>query len=160
MRRALAEASADMPVHAIRTMDAVTAETTGLRRFNMSLMTVFAAVALLLAAIGLYGLIAWSVGVRRAEIGIRQSLGATARDIHRLVLADGLRIIAPGLALGTLAALALGRAVASQLYGVGAADPAVIAAAAGVLVAVALAANLVPALHASRASPIDALRAN
>lgn len=160
VRRTLAEVAADMPVYAIRTMDAVTAETTGLRRFNMSLMTVFAAVALLLAAIGLYGVIAWSVGLRRAEIGIRQSLGATARDIHRLVLTDGLRIIVPGLALGTLAALALGRAVASQLYGVGAADPAVIVTAAGVLVAVALAASLVPALHASRAPPIDALRAN
>jgi predicted permease len=158
VRRAINEVAADVPVFAVRTMDAVTAETASLRRFNMSLMTVFAAVAVLLAAIGLYGVIAWSVGQRRSEIGVRQSLGATALDVHRLVLGNGLRMIVPGLVAGALGALALGRLVAAQLYGVGAADPVVLAGAAIVLLAVALAACVVPTLRAARVPPMDALR--
>ncbi len=126
LRRALAQFAPDMPVYAVRTMDAATRETTAMRRFNLTLMSVFAIVALALAAIGLSGVIAYSVGQRRREIGLRQAIGANAFDIHRLVLASSLRMIVPGIALGVLGALALGRLIAAQLYGIGAADPAVL----------------------------------
>ena len=115
----------------------------------------------LLSASLLVGLPAVSGGAlaqEAAEAAVEVHKGDVAWMMTATVLV--LFMIVPGLAIGTLAALALGRAVASQLYGVGAADPAVIGAAAGILVAVALAASLVPALQASRASPIDALRAN
>jgi predicted permease len=158
LRRAMAEVATDTPVFALRTMDAVAAETTALRHFNMSLMSVFAAVAVLLAAIGLYGVIAWSVGQRRREIGVRQSLGATALAIHRLVLGDGLRMIVPGLIAGALGAFVLGRLVATQLYGVGIADPIVLVVAASVLTVIALAACAIPTLRAARVPPMVVLR--
>lgn len=158
LRRALAEVAPDAPLYAIRTMDAVTAGTIALRRFNMSLVTVFASVAIALAAIGLYGVIAWSVGQRRREIGVRQSLGADVPAIYRLVLGDGMRMIVPGLLLGTLGAFAIGRLVASQLYGVGAADPVVLIVSALVLAGIALAACAVPTLRAARVPPMEALR--
>lgn len=158
LRKAMAEVAADTPVLALRTMDAVVAETMALRRFNMSLTTVFAGVAVLLAVIGLYGVIAWSVGQRRREIGVRQSLGATQGAIHRLVLGDGLRIIVPGLVVGALGAVVLGRMVAAQLYGVGAVDPGVMLAAASLLAAIALIACVIPTRRAARVSPMMALR--
>jgi putative ABC transport system permease protein len=158
LRRALHEVAPDVPVHGIRTMDQVTGATLAMRRFNMTLMSVFAALALALAAIGLYGVIAYTVGQRRREIGLRQAVGARALDIHRFVLADGLRMIVPGIALGLLGALALGRLIATQLYGVGAADPRVLGAVAAVLVAVALAACAIPMRRAARVPPMEALR--
>ncbi|PZQ13227.1 MAG: permease [Rhodanobacter denitrificans] len=158
LRRALREVAPDVPVYAVRTMDQVTGATLAMRRFNMTLMSVFAALALALAAIGLYGVIAYTVGQRRREIGLRQAVGARALDIHRLVLADGLRMIVPGLALGLLGALALGRLIATQLYGVGSADPRVLGAVAAVLIAVALAACAIPMRRAARVPPMEALR--
>ncbi len=158
LRRAMSEVAADTPVFAVRSMDAVTAETTALRRFNMSLMSVFAAVAVILAAVGLYGVIAWSVGQRRREFGVRQSLGATGREIRALMLGSGLRLVLPGLAIGLVAALVLGRFMASQLFGVGAADTAVLAGASATLLAVAMAACLIPTWHATRVPPMAALR--
>ena len=158
MRRALMEVAPDTPVHSVRTMDSVVAETTALRRFNMSLSTTFASVAVLLAVVGLYGVIAWSVGQRRREIGVRQSLGATRSAIHSMVLRDGLRIIVPGLLAGLAGALLLGRLVASQLYGVGAADPGVLLVAALALSAVAVLACLVPGVRAARVPPMVVLR--
>ena len=158
LRRAMREIAPDVPLYSIRTMDEVTGATKRLREFNMILMSAFAAVALLLAAIGLYGVIAFSVGSRRREIGVRQALGADGGDIRRLVLGDGLRMIVPGLAFGLLGALALGRLIAAQLYGVGASDPAVLSGAATFLVATALAACAIPTLHATRVPPMEALR--
>lgn len=158
LRRAMAEVAADTPVLAVRTMDAVVAETLSLRRFNMSLSTVFAAVAVMLAVIGLYGVIAWSVGQRRREIGVRQSLGATQGAIHLMVLGDGLRIVLPGLLVGGAGALLLGRLVAAQLYGVDATHAGVLLLAAVLLAAVALLACLVPTRRAARVSPMTALR--
>lgn len=158
LQSTLAAQAPDTPVFAVRTLAEVTAGTLALRRFNMSLMSAFAATALALAAVGLYGLVAWSTGQRRREIGVRQSLGASAGDIWRLVLGDGLRLVLPGLVLGIAGALALARLLASQLYGVGAADPAVIAPAAGVLVLVALIACAVPTARAARIPPATALQ--
>lgn len=158
LRSALREVAPEAPLFAVRTMDEVTRETTRLRRFNMSLMSAFAAVAVLLASIGLYGVIAYTVGQRRREIGVRQSLGATALDIHRLTLGAGLRMIVPGLVLGLAGALALGRVLSAQLYGVGGADPFVLVATLALLAVVGLAACAVPSLRAARVSPLEALR--
>jgi putative ABC transport system permease protein len=158
LRRAMREIAPDVPVYSLRTMDEVTGATLRLRRFNMTLMSVFAGVALLLAAIGLYGVIAYSVGQRRREIGLRQAIGASTHDIHRLMLGAGLRMIVPGIVIGGLGALALGRVIAAQLYGVGAADPFVLASVAALLVVVALAACAIPTLRAARISPMEALR--
>lgn len=158
LRRAMREIAPDVPVYSIRTMDDVTGARLRLRRFNMTLMSVFAGVALLLAAIGLYGVIAYSVGERRREIGLRQAIGASTGNIHRLMLGAGLRMIVPGIVIGVLGALALGRVIAAQLYGVGAADPFVLASVAALLVMVALAACAIPTLRAARIAPMEALR--
>lgn len=158
LRRVMREVAADTPVFAVRTMDAVNAETTALRRFNMSLMSAFAGVALILAAVGLYGVIAWSVAQRRREFGVRRSLGACGADIRLLMLGSGLRLIVPGLAVGVLVALALGRVVSSQLYDVGATDPTVFVLSAISLLVAALAACLIPTWRATRVSPMAALR--
>lgn len=158
LRRAMQEGFPDVPVYALRSMDEVTGETTRLRRFNTTLMSAFAATALVLAAVGLYGVIAWLAAQRRREIGVRRSFGATDRDIHALMLRSGLGMIVPGLAAGLAGALALGHLIASQLYGVGAADPGVLAAVAALLALVALAACLVPSWRALRVAPMEALR--
>ena len=158
VRRAMHEVAPDAPVYGLRTMDSVIGSTMGLRRFNMTLMSVFAGVAMLLAAIGLYGVIAFSVGLRRREIGLRQALGANRLAIHRLIFGTGLRMIVPGIAIGAIGAAALGRVMASQLYGVGSTDPMVLAGVAMVLVAVALVACAIPTLRAARIPPMEALR--
>ena len=158
LRAAMREVAPDVPVYAIRSMDEVTGATLRLRQFNMTLMSAFAAVALLLAAIGLYGVIACSVGERRREIGLRQAIGATRADIHRLVLRSGLRMIVPGLFAGVLGALVLGRLIAAQLYGVAATDVRVLGVVIGVLALVAVAACALPILRAARVPPMEALR--
>ncbi|NCT66402.1 MAG: ABC transporter permease [Rhodanobacteraceae bacterium] len=158
LRRAMQEDFPDVPLYALRTMDEVTGETTRLRRFNMTLMSAFAATALALAAIGLYGVIAWIAAQRRREIGVRQSFGATRAHIHAMMLKSGLRMVVPGLVAGVLGALALGHLIGSQLYGVGSADPRVLGGVVLVLGAVALAACLIPSWRALRVSPIEALR--
>jgi ABC-type antimicrobial peptide transport system permease subunit len=118
----------------------------------------FAAVAVALAAVGLFGVIAHSVGQRRREIGLRQALGAGTLSVHRLILGSSLRMILPGIAVGLLGALALGRLISAQLYGVRAADPLVLALVVVVLGAAALLACLIPSLQAARMSPMEALR--
>lgn len=158
LRRAMREVALDAPVYEMRTMDEVIGAPLAMRHFNMTLMCVFAGVALLLAAIGLYGVIAYSVGQRRREIGLRQALGASRGAIHGLILGAGLRMIVPGIAIGAIGALALGRMIASQLYGIGGADPLVLVGVAIVLVCVALTACAIPCLHASRVAPMEALR--
>ena len=158
LRRAMREVAADAPVYEVRPMDAVIGETLGLRRFNTTLMSLFAAVAVALAAVGLYGVIAYSVGQRRREIGLRQALGAGTLSVHRLILGSSLRMILPGMAVGLLGALGLGRLISAQLYGVQAADPRVLALVVIVLGAAALLACLIPSLQAARMSPMEALR--
>ena len=121
-------------------------------------MSLFAAVAVALAAVGLYGVIAYSVGQRRREIGLRQALGAGTLSVHRLILGSSLRMIVPGIGVGLLGALALGRLISAQLYGVRATDPLVLALVVVVLGAASLLACLIPSIQAARMSPMDALR--
>ena len=113
---------------------------------------------MLLAAIGLYGVIAFSVGLRRREIGLRQALGANRMAIHRLMFGLALRMIVPGIAIGVLGALALGRLISSQLYGISAGNPLLLVVVVAVLASIALAACAIPTLRAARIPPMEALR--
>ena len=154
----LRTASGGLPVSHIRSMDQVRSESTQRTDFNMTLLVIFAGVALLLAAIGIYGLMAYSVQLRTQEIGIRMALGAGPQDVRRMVVKQGMRLALLGVFLGVAAALALARLMASLLYGVKPWDPAAIISVAVLLSAVALLATYFPARRASRVDPMIALR--
>ena len=149
---------ADLPLYDIQTMESVVADSIAPVRFSAILLGAFAAVALLLAAAGLYGVISYSVSQRTQEIGIRMALGAKSASVLRLVLGEGLKLATTGLALGLAGSLALTRLLASQLHGVRAADPATFIGVALLLAATALAACYVPARRAMRVDPMVALR--
>lgn len=158
LRRALQALDPAMPVSAIRPFEAMAGELNLLRRFNLELMAIFSAVALGLAAIGLYGVISYGVQQRRQELGIRMSLGADARRLLGLLLRQGLGLLLMGLALGLVGAVLLGRTLSAQLFGVGSFEPGVLLAVAGVLGLVGLVACLIPSLRAVRADPVQSLR--
>ena len=147
-----------LPVSDVRTMDEVVSRSTARQRFNTLLMTVFGAAALLLAAIGVYGLMAYSVEQRTREIGVRLALGAETGRVWWMIVLQGLRLVAAGVVIGAAAASGLTRLIASFLFGVEASDPATFLAVPIVLTAVALAAVAVPARRASRIDPVLALR--
>jgi len=149
----------DLPVYGVTTMGRLVADSLAQRRFSTLLLGVFAAVALLLAVVGLYGLLSYTVAQRRHEIGIRMALGARAADVLRLVVGQGLWLTLMGVALGIAGALALTRLMQGLHHGVSAMDPATFAGVALLLLAVALAACLVPALRATKVDPTIALRA-
>jgi putative ABC transport system permease protein len=157
IRTVIRSVDASIPVYAMSTMAELISAQTSRSRFTMWLMGVFAAIALVLAVIGIYGVMSYLVSQRRREIGIRLALGAKGGDILRLVVGNGARLIAAGIAIGVAAAFALQRLVSSLLFGVTAADSASIVAIA-VLGAVALAACYVPAARATRVDPLNALR--
>jgi predicted permease len=136
----------------------IAAATMAPTRIGAGLLGLFGAMALLLAAVGLYGVIAYSVSVRTREVGIRMALGAARSQVLGLVFAEGGRLALVGVVLGSLASLGVGRVLSSMLYGVSPMDPIAFAIAAGVLVAVAALANIVPAMAAARIDPLNALR--
>jgi ABC-type antimicrobial peptide transport system permease subunit len=142
----------------VRTLDAVVAESLARQRFSVTVIACFAASALALAMVGLYGVIALSVGQRRREIGVRMALGARPSDVLRLVVGEGLRITMAGTLLGLIGAFALSRLVSSLLYGISATDGTTYAASAAAVVAVTLLATLVPARRATRVDPTSALK--
>jgi predicted permease len=158
LRRDVRAIDADLPVYAIRPFDEVIAARNATRRFVMVLVGLFGAAALLLAALGIYGVIAYAVSQRRRELGIRIALGARPADVVRLVLSDGLRLTLAGVAIGVAGALATSRLLAGLLVGVGANDPITFAGIVLVLVVVALAACWVPARRAAAVDPLTALR--
>jgi putative ABC transport system permease protein len=147
-----------LAVTQVRTMEEIIGESLAPRRFSAALLAVFAALAGALAAVGIYGVMAYSVAERRHEIGIRMALGARRSEIVRMVLAGGGRLAAVGVVIGLIGAAALTRLMAGLLYGVGASDPPTFALAALVLAGVALAACLVPARRATKVDPMVALR--
>jgi putative ABC transport system permease protein len=147
-----------LPVAKIRTMEQVISDATARQSFNMLLLTVFAGVALLLAAIGIYGLMSYSVEQRTQEIGIRVALGASGGDMLRLVILRGLALAGIGLATGLAAAFGITRLLSTLLFGVKANDPAAFGAVALTLAVVAWAAAYLPARRATRIDPIIALR--
>ena len=158
VQKALQLASGGLPSARVRSMDDVVGESIARARFDMWLMTIFGGCALLLAAIGVYGLMAYSVQQRTPEIGIRMALGADARAVRRMVLAQGMTLAAGGIAIGLASAFALARLLAGFLFGVTPRDPTVFAAVPLILIIVALFAAWLPALHATRISPMTALR--
>jgi putative ABC transport system permease protein len=139
-------------------MDTIVAQARGQARLMMWLLGIFAAVAVLLASIGIYGAVAFSVEQRTGEIGVRMALGAQTRDVLRLIVSQGMRPVVIGLAIGIVSAFALGRLLTSQLYEVSAHNPTLLAASTIFLAAIALIACLVPARRAAHVDPIQALR--
>jgi putative ABC transport system permease protein len=148
----------DMPVYNVQTMNEIIRTSLARQRFATLLFGLFAVAALLLGAIGTYGVLAYAVSQRTHEMGIRMALGASAPDILRLVLERGAQLIAVGIVIGLLAALGFSRFLASLLYGVTARDPVTFTAVSLVLVAVAIAACYIPARRATKVDPIIALR--
>ncbi|MEP6918181.1 MAG: FtsX-like permease family protein, partial [Acidobacteriota bacterium] len=144
----------------LRTMDHILAQSVAEPRFNMILVGGFAVLALVLAAMGVYGVIAYSVAQRRHEIGVRLALGAGRRDVLRLVIGEGLGMAIIGVTLGILGAAALARVIAAMLFGVTPRDPVTFAAGAASLLAVSLIASYIPARRATRVEPVTALRAD
>jgi putative ABC transport system permease protein len=148
----------DQPVSDVRTMDAWVARSLAQTRFSSLLLTLFASLALLLAAIGIYGVMSYAVSMRTSEIGIRLALGAEARDIVQLIVGNAIRLAGIGLAVGVMLALALSRTLASLLYQTAGTDVPTFALVIAVLGAVAVLASYFPARRASRIPPVEALR--
>jgi predicted permease len=154
----LRQASGGMPVGDIRSMDELVVQSTARQNFNMLLMTIFGCSALLLAAIGIYGLMAYTVQQRTPEIGIRVALGAAPSDVRNMVIAQGMKLALVGLVIGIGAAFGLTRLLASFLFGVQPRDPITFLAVPILLAAVALLACYLPARRATRINPMEALR--
>jgi len=142
----------------IQTMEQVLTESLSGRRFNMTLLLTFAGVALVLAAAGVYGVMNYTVTLRKRELGIRMALGAKTTDVLRLVLGHGLTLTLIGVAAGLISAYALTRLMASLLYGVPATDYITFVSVSAVLIAVGVAASYMPARRATKVNPTIALR--
>ena len=155
---AIHQVGPDLPVVDVMSMNDVIAQSVSPQRFNMLLLACFAGLALVLAAVGIYSVLSYTVRRRVREIGIRMALGASHSDVVRMVLTDGLKPILMGIALGLVAAIALSRVVASLIFGVRATDPLTFAAVALLLMLVGVFATIVPAYRATRIEPVRILR--
>src|SRR5438128_88776 len=155
---ALSKVDPGLAIALPQSMDAIVAQALGQARLMMWLLGIFAGVAILLASIGIYGAVAYSVEQRTGEIGVRMALGAQTRDVLRLIVNQGMRPVVIGLAIGIVAAFALGRLLASQLFEVSAHNPALLGGATILLAATALFACLLPARRATLVDPVQALR--
>ncbi|HYL37736.1 MAG TPA: ABC transporter permease [Bryobacteraceae bacterium] len=158
VRRQLSQIDKDQPITAARTLEQVLAASTAPRRFSMLLLVGFSATALILAMVGIYGLVAYSVAQRTGELGIRIALGADRGEILRLVVMHGLTLTAGGIALGLAGSMLLTRVLSSLLYQTSASDPATFLLSAALFLAVACAASYLPARRATRIDPVEALR--
>ena len=158
LREAIRSVDRDVPVPAMRTMQEILAESVAQRRFQMLLSLSFAVMALLLAALGIYGVVSYATARRTPEMGIRAALGAQVGQLRRMMLRQAMTPVLAGLFLGAAAALATRRFLGSMLYGVTADDPVIIAAVMALLAAVALAASWAPIRQATRADPLEVLR--
>jgi putative ABC transport system permease protein len=160
VRQAVAAVDPDQPISDVRSMDQRVSQSLGPRRFNMTLLGMFAAVALALSAIGIYGVVAYAVTERTHEIGVRLALGASPRDVVAMVVGQGLSLAVAGAAIGVVAAVVLTRLMARLLYGVTATDPLTFGAVALLLLLVAAGAAWLPARRATAVDPLIALRSD
>jgi predicted permease len=158
IRSSSRQMSSDQVIYAAQTMDEIISDSLAARRFSMILLGIFAALALLLSTVGIYGVISYLVGQRTQEIGIRVALGARRWDVLRLVLSHSVKMAVLGVLIGVAASLALTQLMGKMLYGVSATDPLTFVAVAAVLTFVALSASYIPARRAMRVDPIVALR--
>jgi predicted permease len=158
VRSAIWAVDSALPITHIQTMDKLRTAATAQEQFNLLLVGLFAALALVLAAVGLYGVTAYAVAQRTRELGIRLALGAQPGDVLRIVLGQGARLVAIGLAIGTLASLALTRLMTTLLFGIGSRDPITFGSVGVLLAIVSLLACYIPARRAMRVDPVDALR--
>jgi len=155
---AVHEVDRELPVRDIVTMDDLVINSMSQQRFNMLLLGAFAGLAMLLAAIGIYSVLSYSVKRRVQEIGIRLALGARIADVLRMVIIEGMRPTLLGVLIGTVGALAMGHVLSSLIYGVKPTDPATFVVVALVLAAIALFASVIPAYRAAKVDPVVALR--
>jgi len=158
VQRIVQQLDRDLPVSKVLTMDQLLGRSTLDESFNTTLLSAFAVLSLLLAAVGLFGVLSYIVAQRTSEIGIRLALGAQREQVLRLVLVDGLRPALFGLGFGLVASVGAARLMRSMLYGTQPLDPVVFTAVAAMLLLVAAAACMVPAWRASRLDPMQALR--
>lgn len=157
-RREVAALNKDLPISAVKTLEEYLASAGTLPKFLALLLSLFAGLALALTAVGLYGLISYSVAQRTNEIGVRIALGAQTRDVLKLIVAQGVKPLVAGVAIGLISAFMLTRLIKGLLFGVSATDPLIFGLATGLLVAVALLACYLPARSATRLDPLAALR--
>jgi putative ABC transport system permease protein len=158
--REVAGVDPDMPVYRVRPYEEIVSQSIGQRRLAMQLLSVFAAAAALLSAVGLYGVMSYFVGLRQKELGIRLAVGASPRDLRRLVLSRGAWLTIGGVAVGLLAAAVLSGVVSGLLFQVTPLDRATYAASTALLIAVALLACWLPARRAANLDPVRTLRAD
>ena len=158
LRDAVLALDREQPVNNVRTMSEIVSQTYGAIRFPMTLLWIFAALALVLSAVGIFGVMSYTVSRRTQEMAIRMALGASRREVLRLVLREGLRVTALGVALGLAGSLALSRVMANYVYGITSTDPVTLAVASLLLMFVALLASYLPARRATRVNPMTALR--
>jgi putative ABC transport system permease protein len=158
VRKAVWEIDKDQPVSNIQTMDQILADSIARQRFSMLVLAIFAAVALVLAGVGIYGVMSYSVAQRTHEIGIRMALGAQTGAVLKLAVGYGMKLVIAGIAIGLVAAFALTRVMSTLLFGVTATDPTTFTLISLLLIAVAVVASYVPARRATRVNPIIALR--
>ena len=158
LRHEIAQAAPDLSIANVRTLMDIVDESMGSARFNTVIVSGFAGVALLLSALGVFGVLSFGVAARRSEIAIRLALGATRRDVSRLFLAQAAVPVAAGIGVGCAIALAAARVFESLLFGVTSADPMSLLTAIAILVAVAFAASFAPLRRALRIDPAAALR--
>jgi putative ABC transport system permease protein len=157
VRAAVSAVDRELPVARILTMEQVAAKSVANRRLSMLLLAIFAGIAMTLAAVGIYGVISYSVARRTHEIGVRMALGASGGDVLRMVVRQGLYLALAGATIGLIAAVALTRLLNTMLFGITATDPPVFAAVTLLLLAVAALAGYIPARRATRVDPLDAL---
>src|SRR6185436_10298896 len=158
LRAAVLAIDKNMAIYNIKTMEKVVSDSIAQPRFNMVLLAIFAGLALILASVGIYGVMSYSVTQRTQELGVRMALGAQRRDIFSLVLKQGIILALIGVAIGLAGAIGLSKALASVLYGISATDPVTFILVAVIMVAVALVACFFPARKATKVDPLTAMR--
>jgi putative ABC transport system permease protein len=157
-REQVKQVDPDQPIYNIKTMDEIRAESVASERLNLTLFSIFAGIALILAIVGIYGVMSYSVTQRTHEIGIRMAIGAQQRDVFKMVIGQGMMLALIGIGVGLLGAFALTRLMATMLFGVTATDPATFAVIAVLLTAVALMACYLPGRRATKVDPVVSLR--